>query len=380
MPPKKAFTKKNVPEKNKRAKFTRPDVIAEPASHVVVARKVTTTPHINGTSDATYREAQIKAKERNEALLKSGAHFVELAIGYSQTAPFEYVEVPADEILVKTAVFKGNARFQSTLNQYSLFDIYSSIQTDGQTYPAVGYFDESGKIITVEGSRRRWTCHLTNKPFKILVTPKILTMKNALYLSKISHAKQELSLFEKGATYQQLLDDGICATAADVATLMDTSEPSVTYARQAFNMPNYLIDNIPSINTLGRPSIKKLTDALTLAAQANEESDLKQYIEALTLKALQAEVLQTGDKETLFKIGNKLNKKFVSDIVKYAKSLGKSVHKNKKKIIRRKSVATNGELKCFISATSKGFDLVTENLTEEKKAAILAAVKEIIEQ
>lgn len=381
----------NTNKRKKRQPFSLVDADNSASTHAVVTRKIKPERHVSGTSDATIREAQKAAKQRNQVLLKSGDHLVELTIGAGETpidsdeaaipetAQFEYVEIPAGEILDRTTVFKGNARFQSNLNQYSLFDIYSSIKSTGQSYPAVGYYDENGNIVVVEGSRRRWTCHLTNQMFKVLVTRTMLTMKNALYLSEVSHAKQDLSLFEKGCIYQRLLDDGSCSTASEVANLMNTSDALVGYARQAFNMPDYLITKIPAIGTLGRPSIKKLTDALTLAEDANEVADLKQYIEALTLKALQAEVSEGGThEETLFQTGNKLNKKFVSDIVKYAKSLGKTEQKTKR--TRRESVAKNGESMCFIAATSKGFNLITENVTKEKKAAILAAIKDIIEQ
>lgn len=317
-----------------------------------------------GMSDASKAESQRIFNEEVE----SGKESITLPLDHGRTVSFVLREFKADKIEDETGVVKANARFQHNLNRCSLSDILATLKTKGQQFPAIGYLDaKTGKALAFDGSRRRKSCILDEVTFRMYVTEEQLAPKDIRYLTRIASVQKELSAFERGAIYQEMLDEGVYAGRNELAREEGIPPTTVSECLAAYNLPRELTEYIPDLNVFGRGSVTKANNAITLCEDKNSLSKLWDFIKTLTLEKLQD---YCGGNTS-----NKLNAAFLKQI----ESFTAAYKPKKEKPARRVSVASQGKSTCFVKTSKNGFNLDIEHVEEGKKAAILAAIKEIIE-
>ncbi|MGO1297590.1 MAG: ParB/RepB/Spo0J family partition protein [Vibrio sp.] len=194
-------------------------------------------------------EAQTAAKEQ--------AQVIELAVAGEKQVTFELMSIPAGEVQSATVVFAENAREQAFLNEHALSDVLTTLRDKGQQYPAVGRRTTDGKIEVLDGSRRRMSCILADKPFLIYVANNINT-EHAKFLSDVANAHKPLSLYERGKEMQAKLDSGEASDQKALARMFQCSEALVSGALKASALPLELLKAYPNVVELGRPTIVKL--------------------------------------------------------------------------------------------------------------------------
>lgn len=251
------------------------------------------------------------------ASLKEGA-LISLPVG-DEFHPFELVVIPYTEIEKRTNVLPENARLQKALNKISLGRTYRSIEEEGQKYPAVGGIDEHGKIEVWDGSCRRKICILTRQDFRILVTRANVPAKSKKSMSDIGNMRNALSLYERGAEWEQMLKDEVYPDAKHLAAGEGADEAIVTAARKAFSIPKIVIENVPSIRELGRPSINKLCKAI----KGLDPETVNSIIESLEGIELEQLIAESGSEN-----GHKLNALFLQ---KFLDACPKPAEKKPKK-------------------------------------------------
>lgn len=197
----------------------------------------------------TPMEAHTAAKEQ--------AQMIELAVAGEQQVIFELMSIPAEEVQTATVVFAENAREQAFLNEHALSDVLTTLRDKGQQYPAVGRRTSDGKIEVLDGSRRRMSCILANKPFLIYVANDINT-EHAKFLSDVANAHKPLSLYERGKEMQAKIDAGEADDQKALARMFQCSEALVSGALKAAALPLELLKAYPNVVELGRPTIVKL--------------------------------------------------------------------------------------------------------------------------
>lgn len=317
------------------------------------SRQVTGASEVAQQNAATTYNQKIQSKDNTISLPISG-----------NDTTFELITISSEQIKTQTTVFKDNARLQANLNEISVSDILGTIKERGQQYPAIGRFTENDKIEVLDGSRRRFACMLANTDFLIYVTHEHISNTDLKFLSNVANVQKPLSLFEKGLLYKKMLDDGIYEDAKELAIGENITESSVSAARSALELPPQIIDVIPSISDLGRPLLNELRKSVKESQRRAQMGSLEQFIKTLSITALKIEL--NGDIHP-----KSLNKLFVSKIVKFTtpeKQL--SIDEELKKPFFK-----NGKLKAFVKTTKKGYQIDLQGVSEEKKAAILAAIE-----
>ncbi len=318
-----------------------------------------------GVSEATRIESQAAFK----AAVESGEEKITLNIN-GRTVEFTLETFKAGTVKAKTGVVKANARFQKNLNRYSLSDILSTLKEKGQTFNAIGYRDEAtGVALVFDGSRRRMSCIIAGLDFRMYVTDIQLSAKDIRYVTRIASVQKELSIFEYGAIYDELLRDGVYDNQAELADGEGLSKTTVSNCLGAFALHKEFTAFIPDLNAFGRNSVKKAEQVIKLYAENEPLQLLWDFIATLTI-----DELQTRSGAGTF-TGNKLNATYIKAIEAFVE-----VYKPKKtaKRERRDNVASNGKRTCFMRASKHGFSLDIEHIEDDKKAAILAAIKDII--
>ena len=205
---------------------------------------------LSGVSDASVKEAVSMAE------LRVGQKSI-MPVG-DEMAEFELMCIPYYDIDKKTFVLDENARMQSALNEVSLNDILPSLEQRGMLYPARGYIDSTGKIEVWDGSRRRMACALSQRDYFIWVTRKKVDVETKRLMSDVGNYYKPLSLYERGALWEKMLEKEKYQDAKQLAEGEGVSEAVVTSARKAFALPKKLVDLMPSINDLGRPAINEI--------------------------------------------------------------------------------------------------------------------------
>lgn len=323
-------------------------------------RKFIRQKHVTGASDA----AKQNANEVYEESIKSGENSIYLPVAGEQVL-FHLITVPYSEILQRTQVYHGNDRFQENLNEISVSDILQTIREKGLQYPAVGKRDENGNIIVLDGSRRRFCCNLAKKDFLIYVTDKIIEDEHSQFMSRIANQSKPLSLFELGASYEKMLADGKYKDAKELAVGENVTESSVSAARGARNLPELIVEKVPSISDLGRPSINSLRSAIKENKRIGQQPALEQFIKSLNLSALKAQTNSTNPQI--------LNKLFVKKIVEFLPE------KEKQPITTTKKLELEvGKQKVYVKKSKKGYQFDLESVSEDKVAGILAAIKQVL--
>lgn len=188
----------------------------------------------------------------------------------------ELVTIEPAKILTETIVFEGNEREQSWLNRTSLTDITETLEGEnGQLiYPAIGY-KRDGKVVIVDGSRRRIACHLAQKNYLVYVSNKAFDNDLAKSLSNISNAHRGISLLEKGLVFKQALEKGVCKSHNDIIRVYGEHKSTVSVAIKSTRLPKELLDSFPAPTFIG----KKLIDDLAKLVELIEKSSFNHFSE-----------------------------------------------------------------------------------------------------
>ncbi|EKO3439506.1 hypothetical protein NTE19_003398 [Vibrio fluvialis] len=237
---------------------------------------------ITGVSNSAAQKALEAA-----ANMKEGAE-IKLPVG-DKLCSFELVVIPYLDIEKRTSVLPENARLQKTLNKISLGRTYRSIEEVGQKYPAIGGIDAHGKIEVWDGSCRRKSCILAKEDFRILVTREVVPTKAKKSMSDIGNMRNALSLYERGQEWEQMLKDGEYPDAKQLAIGEEVDESIVTAARKAFSIPQCIIERMPSIQELGRPSINTICKTIK-GLDSKTIDEIVASLEHVTLDELIAEL------------------------------------------------------------------------------------------
>ncbi|WP_319784498.1 ParB/RepB/Spo0J family partition protein [Oceanisphaera sp. IT1-181] len=210
---------------------------------------------------------------------------ISLNLGNGQTAEFKLHIIEPQDILTKTAVFEGNDRIQETLNSLTLNDILPSIRKHGISYPAIGRMMGNGVIDVVDGSRRRFACHLAKQPYLIYVTDSDkVTQTVAKHLSDVGNLYKPLSQYEQGRRYQSMVDAGM--SQADVAREECISRAKVTQAISAYVLPMIFYKSFASGFDIGRPTITRLRQIYELAVSANIQDELLDAVKQISPESI----------------------------------------------------------------------------------------------
>lgn len=297
--------------------------------------------------------------------LASGLNSIELTVAGNRKVIFEKVVIRHDHIMTKTVVPVENQRLQHLLNEVTCADILKTLATDGQQFPAIGQYLPDGTIETGDGSRRRWSCHFAQKDFVIYATKDTLSREDIKYLSEVGNVHKRISLYERGAQFQSLLDNKVYEKDADLALGEGVDKAIVSVALKAYALPRVFIDNLPSIDAFGRPAVNALSKLIAKA-------DKKQRVameDAANAKSLHQWIDETGSRNA-----NTLNGA-------YLESLNACVPVKKARTSKQNIIASKGKVKAAVTKQSKtGFELKIEHLPEDKKESLLARIKDMIEQ
>lgn len=326
------------------------------------------------TKMASVRGISADALEQAKEQFESMTPIIEIPIRGGKVARFELVTVPADDIEAMTYVSDSNARNQSMLNPVSVSDIDPLIAMNGQQFPAIGQRNEStnGKIQVMDGSRRRFSCIRNNKTYYIYVTSDPITKADIRYLSNTANISKPLSLYEKGAAFEDLLNTGEYPDAKTLAEGEGENESTVSVALNAYlKIPFTVAVHVPSISDLGRTLIKQLIDMLTdsrLTPEQRTELSLCAKEDKFSLNALM-EATSSSDPA-------RLNSAFVAALrERYLQLLPKPQKKAPAPIL-----ASHGKTKAVVAkSNNKGFTVQIDCTDEKVRTAIEAAIKKAIE-
>lgn len=204
---------------------------------------------------------------------------VRIPIRGGRLVEFELIAVPHDEITTATVVDAENYRDQTFLHRYSLNDIAPSIEASGQQLPAFGYRTAPEQPISVvDGSRRRAGCLMHSKTYYIYVAKELITAADVRYISKVANIYKPLSLYERGAMYQAMLNDKTYPDAKTLAEAEGEHESIVSVALQIVReIPHLWMKCAPSVYELGRPAFTLL---LKLAKNDASKDMVNTYLEA----------------------------------------------------------------------------------------------------
>lgn len=301
-----------------------------------------------------------KARQKASELI-SGNKFITLPISDTEVAEFELFKIPASEIETRTIVPANNGRKQHLLTEESLSDIIPTIASRGQQTPGLGFIDDDGKVVVLCSSRRRKACIFTNSDYLIYATKVKLTIEQSSEMAKIGNAYKPLSLVEQGEQFEELLTDGTFSTAAELAKAMKVDPARVSLARTAHSLPSQIIDFFPSVNDIGKPTIKILKKIV------DESSDiqLKEILNKISEYSLDdIKTLAVGDSLT------ELNKTALDLIVS---SVNKP-NRNTKSVSEK--VPGGGTVS--VSKSTKGISFSFKGLKPEQIVQIEASVREVI--
>ena len=206
---------------------------------------------------------------------------IELNFGHGVKALFKLITIQPEDIESKTTVYRGNARIQSALNAFTLRDLLPSVRTNGMTFPAIGRQLPDGTYEVLDGSRRRMACLLARQPYYLYITnSSLINESNAQYLSDVANVHKQLSQYEQGRRYSELLKSGL--SLEDVARQEGISKPKVCQARDAYELPEAFYHAHASGFELGRPRITSYRNMLKQASEAGFEEELIEFVTSIS--------------------------------------------------------------------------------------------------
>jgi ParB/RepB/Spo0J family partition protein len=169
--------------------------------------------------------------------------------------------IEPENIESKTIVTEsGNERLQDVLDTDSLSDILVTMKITGQSFAGIGFNRPCGMIEVLDGSRRRMSCILAAKPFKVYVTDSTLSVSDLDFLKSVFDSQKELSQYEKAiamrARFYAMNSDNKVMTQKDFADVESkrigrpVSERSVSNALTMASVPDEIIRIFPDVSML----------------------------------------------------------------------------------------------------------------------------------
>lgn len=171
---------------------------------------------------------------------------------------FELITLSKEELTSTVRVSEHNPRNQGYLSQSSLATLRKDIKDKGGIIEPAWAYHDSGYINLIDGSRRWRIAVMDDHELKIWVTKTQLTPKQANSITESFSEQKELSLIERGATYQRWLDEGLFDDKQSIAAAELKSATIVTRALQAYNLRDSLKNCFSDPTTFGASLIFKL--------------------------------------------------------------------------------------------------------------------------
>ena len=188
---------------------------------------------------------------------------------HGKVVEFFLAVVPGHLIESKTDVIEENKRDQKALNEYTLDYILCTLSVDGQQYEAEGYIDpDTGIIKVVDGSSRRMSCIIGNKPFRIWITREVITRKDLAIRSDRANDYKPLSFWETSQEYSTLKKEGL--TNQEIADAKKVGEGRVSIGLGAVDeVPYEVYTSFQAGTGVVRTTIEWLVPAWRLLAKQN---------------------------------------------------------------------------------------------------------------
>lgn len=256
-----------------------------------------------------------------------------------------------------------NGRTQEQLDENSLSDIMETIK-DAQYYEAIGYIDEDGNIIVLDGSRRRAACILAGCDFLIYVCNNLINKADAKILAARLQTAKEHNIQEKGRTWQSLKDEGY--KQKELAEMFQTSEATISRGLKYNQIDRDLMVFFPDPDVLTTSHWTKLHDFST-----KQLSRLKITAKDAVTNLMSSEAWDNAHKE------GKLTTNFIID------NLGrhKPVLTKASKSTQFTTVATYGP-RSFIKSNghAQSFQMKFGRLTKEQIEGLERVAKEYLNE
>lgn len=204
------------------------------------------------------------------------------ALSYTSPSAGKTVELTVfrysgEDILNKTNVHPKNKRIQKYLTPKSLARLIKSLQKSNQVSPALGRIEDDGSVTAIYGSRRRMGCYFGEAEYVILAS-KDLTDDIAEEISDAENISESISLIERGYTWLAINQkEGL--SSRDISEQFEESKVSHTIIAAGIagaKLPDEIIMLYPSINSIGRSTISKLSTA----CKHKTEEEILSYVQA----------------------------------------------------------------------------------------------------
>lgn len=215
-----------------------------------------------------------------DELLSSSSGKLHIASPIRQGVKIElkYEEFNGEDILNKTTILVDNERNQHWLNEVSLAPLINAIkEANGQTECAIGIKEEDGTVTIIAGSRRRKASYFAGYPYRVLSSKDILP-EEARIFTRVENVKSSISLIEHGERwYHHHAVEGM--SFREIALEVEKGDKSHTIIKagvDGYKLPDSIKSLYPSLNSIGRPTINKLTKAV---AKKNAQ-DIAEFIHA----------------------------------------------------------------------------------------------------
>ncbi|KLV00871.1 hypothetical protein ABT56_22430 [Photobacterium aquae] len=284
--------------------------------------------------------------------------------------------IPSADILTQTIVLSDiNSRFQSDvyLNEYSVSDLINDLGDGqkGQTTPAIGYIDpDTGKIIVVNGSRRRLACHYAKADFLILVCNVKIEVDTAKGISDSSNISKPLSLIEIGHIYINEMENLKISSQNEYARLQRIPKSTVSVAIKAAKISDDIYSLFPSPTDLGRRIITQL-DKILSDINPENMSDL-----ILEGKKIRKTTLSFGNNRDLN--ATRLNTEFFTSFSMFAKTLSVDNLDGVQSRNKPKSQTLNDQqTQVIVTDKDDKLSLSFEKLTPETKNKLISLCQEL---
>ncbi|WP_390241909.1 hypothetical protein [Vibrio sp. R78045] len=271
------------------------------------------------------------------------------------------VIVPPALIEDYTYVIEENTRNQKSLNESTLQYILKTLSTEGQHNPAEAFWDaELNKWAIMDGSSRRWSCKLANRPFRFWVLTEKPTTEVASYFSRVGNDTKPPSAWEIGKDMHSWAQQNECTDLNVIAEQFKIKKPRVSVLLNAFRIvPQDVYDLFPSSTSISREIIESLVPSfrrLILLAKGDEVKEVE-YVSQLISDFLDEKTPAT-DKEAI-----ELIQELITDVA--PKPIG----------VKKWSSSAIGQFKYKPNKEGNGFTLEVEGCTAE----FLTKIKNLIE-
>ncbi len=207
------------------------------------------------------------------------------------------IVISNDRILEDTQVSPQNERQQKWLNEYTLRDIITSLKRKNsdkkvQNVAVIAYRNKQGKIVIMDGSRRRMSCYLAGFDLLVFLLDGDFDDQPELVkdFSETYNVHRKISLLERGAKYQEFFESqsekGITLNQDGIAEHFSDTPSDVSIAMRAHVLPEEWKNSFPYPSEASRRNLHSLVK-LYEGEQKKDKKDRIFGIEGLLEDALQ---------------------------------------------------------------------------------------------